>query len=332
MAQVLSLEEWNAMFDEHIEQYSDPKFQMKLHARWHATTDKGQQAKMQQQVCLEIQKPIISKFGFEASKKGLTQVSASFIKSEGLYDEVVLSKWALMNWLVDPDIQAAEPKGPSGRWTTQKMKIKQTDEVSNSHDKRRDCAYRIIATDIKDGSVIKGVDICRATLVGAHHILYTDAYPCLQPETWLRFLGCEKSITDALESGTIVLHAERTDTNQVVGYVSCDRVCGDSRLGRRDDDSEVQASGESFCKINHIVVLPEHRRRGLANKMFKTLVDFLQGTSPTCASEFRLNVLQLNQDAIAWYKRLGFHVKEVRNVLVAGCPVKLISMRCCLEK
>lgn len=328
MVRDLSRDDWLAMYDELLEEYADQSFQMKLHSRWHVLSDKMERYRMRMQLLLDVQAPVISKFGFEASRKGMTHCSASFQKymtSGG--DPEIYEKFVLASWWIDPDIQAAEPNGPSGNlWAAKVMYNAQPDLASDKAASKVKCRYKVVVTDTSSAAALTGVDACRATIVGEHQHLYKDIYPHLQPEAWVNFLGCGGSISEALDSGTMVLHAERTDTGQVVGYISCS-CTSKEHLAHLDDGRAHRVAGDSFYKINHIVVLPEHRHRGVAKQMFAALVDFLKAKSPVIANDLRLNVLELNKDAIAWYKRLGFVRHEVRNLAVVGCPVKMLCMR-----
>mmetsp|Transcript_121889 Transcript_121889/g.379416 ORF Transcript_121889/g.379416 Transcript_121889/m.379416 type:complete len:553 (-) Transcript_121889:108-1766(-) len=101
----LSREQAKAMENELIQRYSAEEFQAKLRKAFEAAgTDTVKQGRARQEVCLEVQKPVLRKFGFEASKRGVTMSVQAFQPFNG--DPEIAERNNLLAWLVNPITQA----------------------------------------------------------------------------------------------------------------------------------------------------------------------------------------------------------------------------------
>jgi len=90
-------------------EYKKIDFQAKLHAAWkEAKGDVMAQMKGRQELTLPIQIPIVVKYGFEASKKGVAQSTAAVQAVPNQSEEMQRNHQVLM-WLCDPDEQKARP-------------------------------------------------------------------------------------------------------------------------------------------------------------------------------------------------------------------------------
>eukprot|EP00747_Dinoflagellata_sp_TGD_P218796 gnl/TRDRNA2_/TRDRNA2_90998_c0_seq1.p1 gnl/TRDRNA2_/TRDRNA2_90998_c0~~gnl/TRDRNA2_/TRDRNA2_90998_c0_seq1.p1 ORF type:complete len:492 (+),score=69.59 gnl/TRDRNA2_/TRDRNA2_90998_c0_seq1:46-1521(+) len=101
----LTREQCVEMEKELIKAYSSESFQEKLHKAWHAVEDDFlAQARVRQEVCLPVQAPIIAKYGFEPSKKGVQQS----VNACSPYDSIpeIHCMHQLLAWLVNPSMQA----------------------------------------------------------------------------------------------------------------------------------------------------------------------------------------------------------------------------------
>merc|ERR1712150_415732 len=97
---------------------------------------------------------------------------------------------------------------------------------------------------------------------------------------------------------------------QVVGYISC-TLRYNAMGGKTGDEGVVKPSaatsmGEhgALAHINHLVVLPDHRNRGIGRMLFEELMCYLNDTSPSVIADLRLSVAGENKHAVEWYGRL----------------------------
>jgi len=98
----LTREQAYAMQEDLLAAFQDEAFQRRLVARWKAAgDDMVQQAKARQEVCLEVQGPIIAKYGFEASRKGVAMSVLAFQAPE-LGDEEIGERNRRLGYLADP--------------------------------------------------------------------------------------------------------------------------------------------------------------------------------------------------------------------------------------
>lgn len=109
----LSREQALQMMDELIEAYSKVEFQQELHQAWAAVAgDPIQQGRARQAVCLKVQGPIIERYGFEASRRGVALSVTAFNESivVGCEEEAVRHKCFMVGWLVNPAQQEASER------------------------------------------------------------------------------------------------------------------------------------------------------------------------------------------------------------------------------
>lgn len=89
-------------------EYKKAEFQAKLHRAWKEVgSDELARAKVQQALCHRVQLPIITKFGFEASEKGLAQMSKAAGATE--HTPIMLGNQRTLKWLLDPEMQLEQP-------------------------------------------------------------------------------------------------------------------------------------------------------------------------------------------------------------------------------
>jgi len=413
------------MQHELIAGFSAEHFQRKLHAGWHSTTDQIEKMKWKQQVCLEVQGPIISEFGFEPSRRGVVASTQAFSPLD--HDREIHWHNDIISWLVDPDLQAQFPEGPvplipgaaymsltrrvlqdaaakdqapangndlrlvgtwisidqpawqrymigvtghgelridlhlEGRWECAYGILKRSVEYEcewyeadvktcrgragltvgmffdeehgvlrcyskpfgsdwgSEHFAYKAGGYKVQVTQLDDDRAITGIARCQGSLAGAHQALYKPQCPKLEQEQWFGILGFRDGILDALESGVLILHAEATNTGEIVGYISCGCNYGDAGTGKHE--------GGPHAQIHHITVLPEHRGRGVGRMLFKELLSHLQEASPSVTSDLRISVVEMNTEVISWYQRLGFEEVEDWTVYPNNYPVRFINMR-----
>lgn len=99
----LSREDAYAMQEDLLAGFEDEAFQRKLRSRWKAAGDDMiLQAKARQEVCLEVQGPIIAKYGFEASRKGVAMSVLAFQVPELEHDEEIVERNRRLGYLADP--------------------------------------------------------------------------------------------------------------------------------------------------------------------------------------------------------------------------------------
>mmetsp|Transcript_108647 Transcript_108647/g.324925 ORF Transcript_108647/g.324925 Transcript_108647/m.324925 type:complete len:270 (-) Transcript_108647:97-906(-) len=90
-------------------EYKKREFQDLLHKAWKdAQGDVMGRMKKRQELTLPIQIPIITRYGFEGSKKGLAQSTAAVQSCPDQTEEMLRNHQILM-WLCDPDEQKARP-------------------------------------------------------------------------------------------------------------------------------------------------------------------------------------------------------------------------------
>jgi hypothetical protein len=83
------------------------------------------------------------------------------------------------------------------------------------------------------------------------------------------------------------------------------------------DDAEIAGAAkvdpmeQPYGKINHVVVLPKHRGRGVGTLLFKALLGHLATVMPAVGADLRLVCLEYNGRALEWYWKLGFAVVEM---------------------
>jgi len=100
----LTVEQALELQDSLIAGYSDKDFQMRLHIAWlQADGDVCKETKARQEVCFPIQAPVIERFGFEASRRGVAQ-SVSAFRPLNEHPEIKIRN-SKMSYLVNPSQQ-----------------------------------------------------------------------------------------------------------------------------------------------------------------------------------------------------------------------------------
>ncbi|CAJ1335041.1 unnamed protein product [Effrenium voratum] len=101
-----------ALHDDLIEAFMAEAFQDKLTAAWTAAGgNKAKEQKAKRETCLPLQLPVMEKFGFEASEKGvfacLWSIRTTFFNFKKIeeMDQELLAKATLLDFLVSPDKQ-----------------------------------------------------------------------------------------------------------------------------------------------------------------------------------------------------------------------------------
>jgi len=186
-------------------------------------------------------------------------------------------------------------------------------------------SYAVLATGVKAGeAVIFGLNRCQDALAQHHEELYLSSYPALNSHRWLSLLCCGR-LREYIQHGIIVLRAVEISTGEVVGYLSYSRAPADPEKG-----------SHAFAKINHLVVLPEHRGQGVGAQLFKVFSQHMEarplmGSSAAQAAidDVRIIAAELNKDAIAWYRRLGFVVGHLHVTCHDEGRVCYVAMRRC---
>jgi len=98
-----------AMEDEFVRLYGTEEFQARLRKAFEAAgSDTIKQGRARQEACLEVQKPVLRKYGFEASKRGVAMSVQAF--SPFSTDQDIGERNALLAWLVNPITQALSPR------------------------------------------------------------------------------------------------------------------------------------------------------------------------------------------------------------------------------
>jgi len=101
----LTLEQAKELQDSLIDAYSQPEFQQKLHKLFKdAAGDQMKELTARNEVCLPLQVPIVSKYGFTADQKGVSASLRSFRKPE-LQVEEINQQGQRLFYLVNPSVQ-----------------------------------------------------------------------------------------------------------------------------------------------------------------------------------------------------------------------------------
>mmetsp|Transcript_147534 Transcript_147534/g.269010 ORF Transcript_147534/g.269010 Transcript_147534/m.269010 type:complete len:810 (-) Transcript_147534:82-2511(-) len=106
---VLDLETGRKLQDELIKAYEDEAFQNKLRAAWRAAgDDKLKQMQARQDELLKVQLPVITKYGFDGSRKGSNDSKLAF-GTPVFQVADIQEKFNYTMYLLDPDLQALGP-------------------------------------------------------------------------------------------------------------------------------------------------------------------------------------------------------------------------------
>lgn len=295
-----------------MEEYLKEEFQLKLSAGWHATDETIEKHEWRQRVCLEIQSQVLPKYGFKGTRQG---VWASGKSCEAMYcpDEDRLieinNNYLFMNWLTNPDdVESGLAHGLG----SQNKYFRPSPKEGEAHAS----GYRIVVTQPEHDQAIFDIAHCQGALAGAHQTTYKALYPQIELTQWFGPLGC-KSVREALDRGVLVLHAEVHETGRVVGYISCTCFYGGS--GGEDTGP--------FANINNIVVLKQHRGKGVGKMLYDELMEHLNEACPSVMKDMRICVAERNSRAKDWYERLGFVEFDRWTVFPNACAVEFIKMQ-----
>lgn len=307
----LRLPETICLQEELMEEYSKEEFQMKLYAGWYATDDIIERHKWRQAVCMEVQRPIFPKYGFEASRRGVAASGyACRTPEHGLYrDGEITRNYVFMDWLINPDAQEKGlPPGSTSNYHC--TPATQEGDIPSS-------GYHIFPVRVDDEEAIRGVARCQGALAGAHQAVYKELCEDLEVQDWFHVLGCG-NVHDALERGVLILAAISADTRRVAGYISCTCSYGTTGSGEHSDGP--------FAHINNLVVMSQHRGHGVGKMLFDELSVHLSETSASVLNDMRIGVAEKNSRAKDWYQRLGFSVIGTSEVLGRN-RVKILKLQ-----
>lgn len=308
-----------------ISHYKTEEFQKKLYAGWYATDDLSQRHKWRQHVCLTIQRDVLPQFGFEGTRAGVFASGLSCNTSRDIQGSALQvdigQNGFMMDWLVNPDKQesgkAASWEAAMCNWFTYRT-AKEGDTSSSD--------YQVCLTDSDDTETILNIARMQGVLAAAHHTAYQDVIPDGDPLDWFNVLGMHSNMQDCVDRGDIVYHAKALDTGRVVGYISCKVCYGDSSAKQQDLESNTP-----HASIGHIVVLNQHRGRGVGNSLFLELLQHLHVACSSVEGDIRISVAERNSRAKAWYQRLGFVPIEDWLSTIGRVQVKFIKMQRRLE-
>merc|ERR1712217_427375 len=132
--------------------YSKKDFQAELHKAWKAAgKDEMNQGKARQQVCLPRQIPIITKFGFEGSKKGVSQSLAACMAQDANYTEHMRWMHNALGWLVNPTEQKANPNFvPDAQ-----VPHPELEDPNRPLPGQKGCYYMVVGGETRGGIVVR---------------------------------------------------------------------------------------------------------------------------------------------------------------------------------
>eukprot|EP00418_Pyrodinium_bahamense_P001562 CAMPEP_0179021018 /NCGR_PEP_ID=MMETSP0796-20121207/5674_1 /TAXON_ID=73915 /ORGANISM="Pyrodinium bahamense, Strain pbaha01" /LENGTH=521 /DNA_ID=CAMNT_0020716837 /DNA_START=14 /DNA_END=1577 /DNA_ORIENTATION=+ len=214
--QQLTREQAHSMLDELIAKFNTNEFQRKMRELWDGTSDYWQKVKLRQELCLEIQGPIISKYGYKATAAGVSRSSLHIINMMKK-DADMAVKGSLNNWLV-----------AHLEYSPLRQELDGTHVDDHAMQEAR-AQYKVALTDAEDAAAIRGLERCRASMVDFHQALYEPFYRGIRPNEWLEVLG-QEAMRRSLEAGVVVLRAESLETGEVAGYISCSEGADDEQF------------------------------------------------------------------------------------------------------
>lgn len=202
--------------------------------------------------------------------------------------------------------------------------------------------YSVSVADVGiSDDVLKGIARCQDALACYHWELYTRTHPELDYGDWERMLSCGR-VREFMEHGVGVLYANESHSGEVVGYLSY------SRLPPAPlPETGCQAEGVgAFLKINHIVVVPEHRQCGAGRLLVgaflrqvgigadldgRALPGPVQGVTTESEPDVGVQIIaaELNEGAISWYRSLGFRAMNLHAEDCGERKICYVDLRRC---
>mmetsp|Transcript_7065 Transcript_7065/g.21459 ORF Transcript_7065/g.21459 Transcript_7065/m.21459 type:complete len:508 (+) Transcript_7065:179-1702(+) len=207
LPQQLTREQAHGILDEVLPKFMDKDFQRRMRERWESTTDHFEKVRLRQELCLEIQAPVMAKYGYKPTAAGVSKSSAQIMRLF-VSDPELAVKGTLNNWLVSHLDYPGFPWDPEGRFS-EEIWLPLTRQ-----------GYRVSLTRPEDANVLRGLEKVRGVMVETHQALYESFYPGIRSNEWLEVLGSE-TVKKSLESGIVMMHAESLETGEIVGYISC---------------------------------------------------------------------------------------------------------------
>lgn len=187
--------------------------------------------------------------------------------------------------------------------------------------------YRVNAVLADDDSTIRSLAVCQASLAGHHHRLYEQHYPDVTCDDWASSLACGR-LKYYIEQGVRVFVATEVSSGEVAGYVSLSRMAWPA-APREDGQIDEEAPTRTlFTKINHILVMEEHRGRGVGTALFEKIFQCLPHED---LHDLRIVAAELNTSAVEWYYRLGFRTVGLQlKRCKKGSTICFVTMRRCM--
>lgn len=115
------------------------------------------------------------------------------------------------------------------------------------------------------------------------------------------------------------MHACCSITGQMIGYTSFSIFMSPYSASGVSKDRSASGGGTirtgrdepPYCEINHLMVLPSHRGRGIGTALYNKTLECVIAVAPRAAEDVRITVVELNARARDWYWRLGFAVDRI---------------------
>lgn len=108
----LSLEQALALQDELIDAYVKEDFQQRLHGAWESCDRPSRREVRRREVCLEAHGPVLARYGFEGSAKGMFALAVEFDRDFPDVHEIHM-KAKMCRWLTQPEAGVWQELGSS---------------------------------------------------------------------------------------------------------------------------------------------------------------------------------------------------------------------------
>jgi len=203
----LTSEQAHGILDELMPTFISKDFQRRMRTLWESTPEYMEKVRLRQELCLEVQGPVISKYGFKPTAAGVSKSSAQTMKLMPK-DPQLSVKGHLNNWLV------AHFEYPCKSWD---LEGRHSDEHWLQQTRM---GYRVAVATPDDADLMRGLERVRGVMVEAHQALYEPFFPGIRPNEWLEVLGPE-TVKKSLESGVVMMYAQSLTTGEIAGYISC---------------------------------------------------------------------------------------------------------------